>query len=215
MTITAPTPVRLMLVDDHPLVRDGLRARLGTVPGFSVVAEAGSAEEALSVAAAARPDLVLMDISMRGANGIDATRRLRAAQPHVRVLMLSMLDTPEAMRSALAAGACGYLLKDCPADEIVDAIRAAMQGQTLTPHGLMPSGDSAEAITPPTNAVLTPRERDVLALIAEGLSSRDIGERLSMGVRTVETHRMHLRRKLGAPSAAALVLIAAERRWQR
>jgi two-component system, NarL family, nitrate/nitrite response regulator NarL len=215
MSTPAPTPVRLMLVDDHPLVRDGLRARLSAVPGFSVVAEAGSAEEALQEATTALPDLVLMDISMRGANGIEATRRLLAAQPQLRVLMLSMLDTPEAMRSAMAAGACGYLLKDCPADEIVAAIRAAMQGQTLVPQGLMPASDSIDPSTPPLSPVLTPRERDVLALIAEGLSSRDIGERLSMGVRTVETHRMHLRRKLGAPSAAALVLLAAERRWQR
>ncbi len=218
-TGTDSHPVHIMLVDDHPLVRDGLRARLSAVPGFRVVAEVGSADEALQVVT--RPainavpiDLVLMDISMRGLNGIEATRALRTTRPALRVLMLTMLDSRESMRAALEAGACGYLLKDCPAEEIVDAIRAAMRGQTLVPEALSRASEGAVAASPTSAAALTPRERDVLALIAQGLSSRDIGERLSMGVRTVETHRMHLRRKLGASSAAALVLLAADRRWQ-
>ena len=196
--------VRLMLVDDHPLVRDGLRARLEAVSGFEVVAEAGDAESALVEARRAAPDLVLMDIGMKGVNGIAATRRLTAALPALRVLVLSMYDNAEYVREARHAGARGYLLKDQPAEEIVAAIRSVMAGGS---HFASPADD-----TPSADATLTPREREVLALIAEGLSSREIGERLAMGVRTVETHRTSLRRKLDLGSPAALVRYAVERR---
>jgi len=203
-------PIRLMLVDDHPLVRDGLRARLEAVPGLQVVAEADSADAAIDIAPRAAPDLVLMDIGLRGANGIEATRRLRALLPALRVVVLSMHDNAEYVREALRAGAGGYVLKDSPAEEIVEAIHAVMAGgqylsASIAAASQRPSGDE----------VLTPREREVLALIAEGLSSRGIGERLAMGVRTVETHRTNLRRKLDLPSAAALVRYAVERRWSK
>lgn len=200
------SPIRLMLVDDHPLVRDGLRARLEAVPGLEVVAEADGADAALATAARTRPDLVLMDIGLRGASGIDATRRLLADQPALRVLVLSMHDGPEYVREALAAGAAGYVLKDSPADEIVQAIHAVIAGQRHLSAGLEPAPPSVRG-----DDGLTPREREVLALIAEGLSSRDIGQRLAMGVRTVETHRTNLRRKLGLSSAAALVRYAVQR----
>lgn len=203
MTDAAPH-VRLMLVDDHPLVRDGLRVRLEAVPGFEVVAEADSADAALAAARRAAPDLVLMDVGMKGVNGIEATRRLCAALPALRVLILSMHDNPEYVREAIDAGARGYLLKDRPAEEIVDAIRSVMAGQPFLAAGV--------GAPPTAGAVLTPREREVLALIAEGLSSREIGERLAMGVRTVETHRTNLRRKLNLGSPAALVRYAIERR---
>jgi two-component system nitrate/nitrite response regulator NarL len=199
-----PVSVRLMLVDDHPLVRDGLRARLEAVPGFAVIAEAGDADAALAEARRAAPDLVLMDIGMKGINGIEATRRLIAQLPALRVLMLSMHDNAEYVGEAMRAGALGYLLKDRPAEEIVVAIRSVMAGGS---HFPLPGAHSA-----PADAVLTPREREVLALIAEGLSSREIGERLAMGVRTVETHRTSLRRKLELGSPAALVRYAVERR---
>jgi two-component system, NarL family, nitrate/nitrite response regulator NarL len=200
--------IALMLVDDHPLVRDGLRVRLASVPGFRVVAEAGSADEALAAALAQPPDLVLMDIGMKGINGIEATRRLMAALPTLRVLVLSMYDNAEYVREALAAGARGYLLKDSPAEEIVEAIRAVMAGGTHLSPALADAVSRAER----GDGLLTPREREVLALIAEGLSSKDIGERLAMGVRTVETHRTSLRRKLDLASPAALVRYAVERR---
>lgn len=202
MNPSAPS-VRLMLVDDHPLVRDGLRSRLEAVPGFVVVAEAGDAATALSEAYRAAPDLVLMDIGMKGVDGIAATRRLLAELPALRVLMLSMHDHAEYVRAAMDVGARGYLLKDQPAEEVVAAIRAVVAGGRHFPPA---------AGTPPADAGLTPREREVLALIAEGLSSREIGERLEMGVRTVETHRTSLRRKLGLGSLAALVRYAIERR---
>jgi two-component system, NarL family, nitrate/nitrite response regulator NarL len=202
------TPVRLMIVDDHPLVRDGLRARLSAVPGLQVVAEADDAESALRAARESAPDLVLMDVSMKagGASGIEATRRLREAHPGVRVLVLSMHDNAAFVHEALRAGAAGYLLKDHPAEEIVEAIGAVMAGRVHLSPGLSsaPRAKSGDG--------LTPREREVLGLIAEGLSSREIGERLGMGVRTVETHRTALRRKLDLASPAALVRYAVERR---
>lgn len=201
--------VRLMLVDDHPLVRDGLRARLEAVPGFNVVAEADSAAAALALLPQAEPDLVLMDIGMRGVNGIEATRQLLALRPATRVVMLSMFDTAEYVREAVHAGARGYVLKDSSAEEIVAAIHSVMAGGSFHAAALR-----APPPRPPRGSVLlTPREKEVLALIAEGLSSRAIGERLVMGVRTVETHRTNLRRKLDLPSAAALVRFAVERSW--
>ena len=200
-------PIRLMLVDDHPLVRDGLRARLASVPGLAVVAEADSADAALEIAPRAAPDLVLMDIGLRGTNGIEATRRLRALLPALHVVVLSMHDNAEYVREALQAGAGGYVLKDSPAEDIVTAIHAVMAGGQYLSAGVVAA--------PPRERddnSLTPREREVLALIADGLSSKDIGERLAMGVRTVETHRTNLRRKLGLASAAALVRYAVERK---
>lgn len=206
---TASVPIRLMLVDDHPLVRDGLRLRLQAVPGLQVVAEADGALTALAQLALHRPDLVLMDVGMRGINGIEATRRILAAglQPTPRVVILSMFDNAEYVREALRAGASAYLLKDSPAEEVVRAIFEVMAGGTQVPD------TGTTGTVPAPGAPLTPREKEVLALIAEGLSSRDIGLRLGMGVRTVETHRTHLRRKLALSSPAALVRFAVERSW--
>lgn len=209
MPDAAEPPIRLMLVDDHPLVRDGLRARLDAVPGLSVVAEAGSADAALELAPTARPDIVVMDIGLRGTSGIEATARLLRNMPGLRVLMLSMHDDPAYVQEALRAGARGYVLKDSPADETVAAIRALMAGGTFIAAALAARSASA----PQRDEPLTPREREVLALVADGLSSREIGQRLAMGVRTVETHRTNLRRKLDLPSAAALVRYAID--WTR
>ena len=210
----AAAPIRLMLVDDHPLVRDGLRSRLEMVPGFQVVAEADSAQAALDTLAHCAPELVLMDVGMRGTNGIEATRRLLALRPGLLVLVLSMYDNPVYVREALQAGARGYLLKDSPAEEIVQAIRAVRDGHTFLSPAVAAAADAPETAGAGGGSALTPREREVLALIAEGLSSREIGERLAMGVRTVETHRTNLRRKLDLPSAAALVRYAVEWRAQ-
>lgn len=205
--------LRLLLVDDHPLVRDGLRARLQAVPGLAVVAEADTGQAALAAVASTAVDVVLMDIALRGDSGIEATRRLCAAQPGLRVIMLSMHEHAHYVRAAVAAGASGYVLKDSPAAEIVAAIAAvAAGGRHFGPSvAAALEGDaspSSAAAAERRLAGLTPREREVLALIALGLSSRDIGQRLAMGVRTVETHRSSLRRKLDLASPAALVRFA-------
>jgi DNA-binding NarL/FixJ family response regulator len=205
--------LRLLIVDDHALVREGLRARLQSEAGISVVGEAASAAEALEVAQALRPDVVLMDVALRGTNGIEAARELLRRDPGLRVLMLSMHDDPAYRRAAAAAGASGYVLKDSAAAEIVEALRQVGAGGACwaAGPGQAPEGPSAAGAT--REVSLTPRERQVLELIAEGLSSREIGLRLDMGVRTVETHRTNLRRKLDLSSPAALVRFAVERRW--
>jgi DNA-binding NarL/FixJ family response regulator len=208
----APPAIRLVLVDDHALVREGLRARLQAEPGIRVVGEAGTAAEALAVVEALRPELVLMDVGLRGTSGIEATRALRGLQPAPRVLMLSMHDDRAYVRASAAAGASGYVLKDSAAAEIVSALHAVAAG------GVHWGASGAEDLPAAADAgrpgvALTPREKQVLALIAEGLSSREIAQRLDMGVRTVETHRTHLRRKLDLASPAALVRFAVERRW--
>jgi two-component system nitrate/nitrite response regulator NarL len=197
--------VRLMLVDDHPLVRDGLRARLEAVPGLRVVAEADTASSALTQAADHTPDLVLMDIALRNESGIDITRALLAQVPALRVLVLSMFDNPAYVSEAQRAGAVGYVLKDSPAEAIVQAIHTVMGGGTVWPQRTQADSSGPH---------LTPREREVLGLVAEGLSCKLIGERLGMGVRTVETHRTHLRRKLNLDSPAALIRYAMEGSWR-
>ena len=209
-----PAPMlRLLIVDDHALVREGLRARLQSEAGIDVVGEAASAAEALEVAQALRPDVVLMDVALRGTNGIEAARELLRRDPGLRVLMLSMHDDPAYRRAAAAAGASGYVLKDSAAAEIVEALRQVGAGGACWAAGPGQAPEAPAAAGATREVSLTPRERQVLELIAEGLSSREIGQRLDMGVRTVETHRTNLRRKLDLSSPAALVRFAVERRW--
>jgi two-component system, NarL family, nitrate/nitrite response regulator NarL len=193
--------MKLLLVDDHPMVREGLRARLAAVPGFEVVAEAGDAVGALA-ALSLQPELVVMDVALREGNGLQLTRQLLALQPGLRVLVLSMYDNPGYVREAKLAGARAYVLKDSAAETIIDALRQVAAGGEVWP----PSTSGGPH--------LTPREREVLGLLAEGLSSQLIGERLGMGVRTVETHRTHLRRKLRLDSPAALLRYAMEGAWR-
>ena len=143
---------RLILVDDHPLVRDGLRARLDTVPGFAVVGEAGNADEALALAAAHEPDLVLMDVGMRGMNGIALAGVFHERFPAVRVLMLSMHDNIEYVMQAVRAGASGYVLKDSPATEIVHAISAVLENRTFFSAGIAARMIHASALQTPVES---------------------------------------------------------------
>lgn len=196
--------IRLLLVDDHPMVRDGLRARLASVSGLEVVAEADDEASAVQALEQHRPDLVVMDVALRHANGIEVTRRLRQLQPQVRVLVLSMYDNPGYVSEAQRAGASAYLLKDSPAERIIEALQTVAAGGEVWPS----CADSDEG------PHLTPREREVLGLVADGLSCKQISERLGMGIRTVETHRTHLRRKLQLDSPAALVRFALEGQWR-
>jgi two-component system, NarL family, nitrate/nitrite response regulator NarL len=202
---------RLILVDDHPLVRDGLRARLEAVPGFEIVGEAGNAEEALTLAAAHEPDLVLMDVGMNGMNGIALAGLFHERHPGIRVLMLSMHDNVEYVTQAVRAGASGYVLKDSPGAEIVRAIGAVLAGKTYFSEGLSARLIHASAMHNPIDR-LTPRERDILDQLAEGLSSKQIAQRNGLSVRTVETHRLNLKRKLEIEGQAELIKFAVEHR---
>ncbi|MFP6561302.1 response regulator [Paraburkholderia sp. B3] len=202
-------PARLVLVDDHPLVRDGLRARLEAVAGLEVAGEAGNADEAIALAAAVEPDLVLMDVGMAGMNGIALAGLFHERFPAIRVLMLSMHDNVEYVTAAVRAGASGYVLKDSPSAEIVRAIEAVLAGHTWFSAGLGARMIQASAKEAPIER-LTPRERDILDALAQGLSSKQIAQRTGLSVRTVETHRLNL--KLDIDGQAELIKFAVENR---
>jgi DNA-binding NarL/FixJ family response regulator len=203
--------VRLLLVDDHPLVRDGLRARLGAVPGFEVAGEAGSAAEALAQLDACAPTLVLMDVGMKDTNGIDLTATLLARAPLLRVLMLSMYDNPEYVHRALQAGARGYVLKDAPAHEIVSAIEAVAAGGTFLSPAVSKRLFRSQAPRP----VLSQRESEILSALARGLASKQIAREMDVSVRTVEAHRQSIKRKLGIEGQAELIKYAVEHAGDR
>jgi DNA-binding NarL/FixJ family response regulator len=200
------TPVHIMLVDDHPLVRDGLRARLEAVPHFRVVAEADSGAEALALAGGTRIDLVLMDITMRDGSGIEATARLTANHPDIAILILSMHDKLEYVTQAMQAGARGYVLKDAPGKDIVLAIDTFMAG------GIYYSAAVARQLARPAaqDNQLTSREQEVLRHIANGESNKQIARALDLSVRTVETHRLNIKRKLGIEGQAELIKFAVQ-----
>ena len=204
-------PARLLLVDDHPLVRDGLRARLETVARFEVVAEAGTAAEAQAAIRAGNPDCVLMDISMRDVHGIELTRRLLREQPGLKIIMLTMHDEPQYVVEAFRAGARGYVLKDSPSAEIIAAVDAVIAGQRYFSARVADALVNASLPEP----ALTQRERDVLDLIANGLGNKEIAARLDLSVRTVESHRINIKRKFDLTGSAALIKFAVERRWER
>lgn len=203
--ITQPF-VHILIVDDHPLVRDGLRARLETIPHFAVVAEAGNADEALEHASRQNIDLVLMDINLSGMNGIELTSRFNTLYPEIAVLMLSMHDKAEYVMQAVQAGARGYVLKDAPAMDIITAIDTVMSG------GIYYSAGLAKQLSRPMPPamLLTPREREVLRSIATGKSNKHIAREMSLSVRTVETHRLNIKRKLGIEGQADLIRFALE-----
>jgi DNA-binding NarL/FixJ family response regulator len=198
--------VRILLIDDHPLVRDGLRARLETIPHFTIVAEAGNAGGALQYAATHDIGLALMDINLAGMNGIELTARFNTLYPEIAVLMLSMHDKAEYVMQAIQAGARGYVLKDAPAVDIIAAIETVMSGGIYYSAGL---AKQLSRPMPPT-MLLTPREREVLHCIATGKSNKHIARDMNLSVRTVETHRLNIKRKLGIEGQADLIRFALE-----
>lgn len=207
MNDVAPMGVtRVLLVDDHPLVREGLRARLAAVAGIEVVGEAGDAAQAFEQVDALRPDLVLMDVGMKQVNGIELTARLRERHPALQVLMLSMYGSHEYVHRALAAGARGYVLKEAPSEEIVAAILAVAAGRSFLGSGLAARAGRSDDRRP----LLSAREAEILRCLAAGLASKQIAESLGMSVRTVETHRQNIRRKLGLAGQAELIKYAVE-----
>lgn len=201
---------RLLIVDDHALLRAGLRALLAREPDLEVVGEADNGRDALGVAGSLSPDLVLMDITMPGTNGVDAIASLKRRYPAIRVLVLTIHDTHEYIQESLSAGADGYILKGASQDELRLAVRTVLQGKVyLTPDiaerivsGYLGGGKSAAQ--PNSWNKLTQREREVLKLIAEGNSSKLIAEYLYLSVKTVEKHRSNLMNKLDIHNASRL-----------
>jgi len=208
--------VRVMLVDDHTLVREGIRHILAATPGTEVVAEAGDATEALRHAADAHPDVVVVDLSLPGASGLELTTRLREMLPTVKVLILSVHDHPEYVLGAVRAGAQGYLRKDTSPAELRAALQAVARGESYFSPPVARHltaavrGENLPEEPAGRLARLTPREREVLAGIAAGETSRAIATRLGLSPRTVETYRESLARKLDIKTVAALTRFALE-----
>ena len=205
-------PVRVLLADDHALVRAGIRALLQDLEGVTVVAETGNGAEVLELARTHRPDVVLLDISMPGLSGLDVSGQLEQELPEVRVVMLSMHANEEYVLQALRAGAAGYMLKDSATAELELALKAVMQGETyLSPpisKQVVEGYVQRVGAEQPASEKLTPRQREVLRLIAEGHSTKEIAYRLELSVKTVETHRAQLMERLQIRDIAGLVKYA-------
>ena len=202
------TPIRVLVCDDHAVVREGIRHVLEAEPGVTVVAEAGNAAQAMTMAVEHRPDVIVLDVSMPGESGLRAAPRLREAVPEARILIMSMHDNAEYVREGVRAGASGYLLKDSAAAELRLAVRAVHAGgsyfSTPAAQGLTSEDrEGGEGTLPPID-VLTARERDVLEGVARGLTNKEIAAELGISHRTVETHRESLMRKLGIRTVAGL-----------
>lgn len=202
--------IRVLIVDDHPVVREGLRAVLEDTKEMEVVGEAGSAEEALSSVERALPDIILLDLELPGMNGVDAIPRFAVAASHPRVIILTAYDTEERVLAALKAGAVGYVLKGAPAGEIAQAIRAvAGGGSYLTPR--VAARVVAQVNAPRRSGLLSARERQVLRLVARGRSNKQIARDLAITERTVKFHMTSIFNKLGADNRAQAIAIAAQR----
>lgn len=202
----APAPVRILLVDDHPLVREGVRSRLQGEARYLVVGEAGSAEEAMVMLVSTQPQVVLLDVGLRGQSGIQLAQTMLERRDDLRVLMYSMYDNPEYVQRALQAGARGYVLKDAPAGEIVAAIDAVAAGGTFLSPGVSRRMFRNQQPRP----LLSPRESEILTALGRGESSKQIAKALDLSVRTVETHRQNIKRKLELDGQADLIRYAVE-----
>ena len=211
--------VRVLLVDDQELVRAGLDMMLSGVDDVTVVGQAGDGVEAVRLAAELHPDVVLMDVRMPGVDGIEATRRIRAAAPDElpRVVILTTFDLDEYVFGAFRAGASGFLLKDAPRDSILDAVRRAAEGDALVApsvtrrlieHFVSPVPE--RRVLPPGLADLTPREAEVLELVGRGLSNAELAERLVVSEKTVKTHIGRILAKLGLRDRVQAVILAYE-----
>ena len=206
-------PITVLLADDHLVVRSGLRALLGTQPDIDVVAEAASGEEALQQVRQHRPDVVVMDLAMGpGMDGIEAIRRLREEDAGQAILVFTTYDSDADIVRSVDAGAMGYLLKDAAPEEIFAAIRAAVQGKSVMSPPV--ASRLFQQMRNP-DAVLTPREAELLSLLTEGLSNRELGKRLFISEATVKTHLAHIYAKLGVDTRAAAIATAIRREGMR
>ena len=203
--------MRLLIVDDHPLIRDGIRTLLERTLQQPEIFEAMDGREALEIAARVRPDIVLLDVSMPGLNGVEATRRFATELPECKVIMLSMHCHEERIAQCLRAGAKGYLLKDAAVSEVVLAIESVQRGEvfisTLAPTVVATLLDRTPAATSPLE-LLSARQREILQLIAEGQSTKEIGYLLNLSGKTVETHRRLLMQRLNIHDVAGLARFA-------
>jgi DNA-binding NarL/FixJ family response regulator len=206
------TRIRVLICDDHPLFREGLRAILRDQPAFEVVGEATNGIEAIDRARALRPDVVLMDIDMPELSGLEAMKRIVAARVPSRILILSLYEDEDLIASCLDAGATGYVLKDGPTSQLLFAIEAAHRGERyMSPRALSAVVEHAREGGKGTGTrydLLTDREREVLKLLADGLSSKDLARQLRLSVKTVDAHKYNLMRKLGIHNRADLVKYA-------
>lgn len=211
-------PVRVLIVDDHDLMRRGIRMVLETEPDLEVVGEAASGEEAVRLASRLEPDVVIMDISLPGISGIEATRLLRAASPQVRVLGLTIYEDEGYVRALLRAGGDGFIVKRSAAQELVRAIRAVVSGRAvLDPHITRSVVEAYIARTPeaaePQADPFTPREREILVMAAGGMTNARIARELHISIKTVQTHRAHIMEKVGAHDRIDLVRYAIRQGW--
>ena len=200
---------RVLVVDDHPVVRGGVVGWLAAQPDLDVVGEAGDGLEALAAVAEHAPDVVLMDLRMPRMDGVTATGRITAAHPGVRVLVLTTYDTDADIVRAVEAGAAGYLLKDTPLAQLADAVRAAARGETVLAPPV--AARLVSRLRAPAVDAPTPRELEVLAGVARGLTNADIGRELFIGEATVKTHLLRVFAKLGVDDRTRAVLVAVER----
>jgi DNA-binding NarL/FixJ family response regulator len=209
------TPIRVLIADDHPLFRDGLRALLNSIPQTELVGEAANGEEVLKQAAALRPDVILMDIQMPGLNGVDATKLILRADPDIGIIVLTMFEDDDSVFAAMRAGARGYILKGADQTEILRAIGAAVRGEALfgapiakrLTHFFSTLKSSPAA---PAFPELTEREREVLDLIAQGYTNREITERFVLSPRTVRNHISSIFSKLQVTDRARAIVLARE-----
>jgi two-component system NarL family response regulator len=200
-------PIRIVIVDDHPMVAEGIEAILESYDEFNVLGTLGSGQDAVDQVLALAPDVMLLDLNMPGVNGLTATEMILERRPETRILILSMHDSPEYITSALDHGAMGYVLKDVPTDEIRQAIVTVMDGERYLCTG------ASASLAPKTHdgrGILTSREQTVLLEVAQGKSNKDVALALDISVRTVETHRKNIKSKLGISSTAGLTRYAIE-----
>ncbi|GAA1290715.1 DNA-binding response regulator [Planotetraspora silvatica] len=205
----AERTITLLIVDDHPVVRNGLRGMFAASPDFEVLGEASDGAEAVALAAMLDPDVVLMDLRMPGGGGVDAIAELTRRGLRCEVLVLTTYDTDSDTLPAIEAGATGYLLKDAPRDELFTAVRAAAEGKTVLSPAI--ASRLVSRVRAPGNEPLSTREREVLILVAKGTSNREIAAVLFISEATVKTHLTHLYGKLGVKDRAAAVAVAYER----
>jgi DNA-binding NarL/FixJ family response regulator len=195
--------LRVLIVDDHPVVRAGLTGMLAAEPDLDVVAEAADGAEAVRLALELAPDVVLMDLRMAGVDGVEATARLAAAAPAVKVLILTTYDTDADIVRAVEAGATGYLLKDTPRADLAEAVRLAARGETVLAPAV--AAKLVSRMRAPAAQPLTPRELEVLALVARGMANAEIGRELFISEATVKTHLVRVFGKLGVDDRTAAV----------